>query len=84
MSYYETKKEHTVEFSIFKVIDKFLVEQNGKELGMYKTLAAANKAIKEVLKKEDIQGAGVTEVFGRNRQFISTTRYAFKAYKEGE
>ncbi len=83
MSYY---KEHTakcsIEFSIYQLKKGFVVDRDGKEVREVSTVSAAHKLIKRILKEDKIENAGVTEVFGRNRQFISTPRYAFKTYKE--
>lgn len=73
----------TPEFTIWKLPgDGYLIELDGEEVGIGRTIKEAHAIIKQYSKSNAIKAAGVTEVFGRNRQFILTNRYAFKAYKE--
>jgi len=77
--------EATHEFSVYKMRtpyankgEAYLVELDGVNLAACLTVAAAHAAIKKEARESILKGAGVTEVFGRNRQFIITNRYAFK------
>ena len=82
-----TTNTSTPEFSIYKlnsVYTKnggFLVELDGEALHMTRTVEEAHKFIKAKCREDHIKGAGVCEVFGRNRRFLTTPRYGFKLYK---
>ena len=78
------------EFSIYRLNSPYctprgayLVELNGEEGGdcnVFKTIAEAHALIKRWAKSAKLTNAGVTELFGRNRQFTITPRYGFKKY----
>ena len=79
----------TPEFSIYKMRtpyankgEAYLVELDGVNIAAALTVTAAHKAIKAHCKDELIKLAGVTEVFGRNRQYITTNRYGFRPWKD--
>lgn len=79
-----TSNESTHEFTIYKTPKPdvgYLIELDGVELAWDTSLTEAHKYIKKYLRENIIKSAGVTEVFGRNRQFITTPRYGFKTYK---
>jgi len=75
--------ERTHEFTIVKVRacePGYEVELDG-EFFLYETaLTEAHKAIKAAAKAKGYAGAGVTEAFGRNRQFTITPRFGFKKW----
>jgi hypothetical protein len=77
----------TPEFSIYRLNSAYtkesgyLVEFGGERLALADSVEKAHTIIKEHCREQHIKGAGVTELFGRNRQFITTNRYGFKKYK---
>lgn len=85
-----TRNESTPEFSVYRLTSNvtkngaFLVEFDGNPLAnqhLFETVEAAHKAIKKFCKENIIKQAGVAEVFGRNRLFITTNRYGFSPFK---
>lgn len=82
-----TVNTSTPEFSIYKMRSPYtaaaayVVEFDGGEVGVGRTVEETHKLIKTYCRENIIKGAGVTEVFGRNRQFTTTNRYGFKTFK---
>ena len=77
-------RTHAHEFTIYKVNKPdpgYEVELDGEFFVFDTSLAWAHKAIKAGAKAKGLAGAGVTEVFGRNKQAIITPRYGYKTYK---
>jgi len=81
------RKTTTNEFSIYKMRtpyankgEAYLVELDGVNLAASLSVAKTHIIIKAHAKRNDLAGAGVTEVFGRNRQFTITPRFAFKRF----
>jgi hypothetical protein len=75
--------QRTREFTIVKVGKPdpgYEVELDGVTLFYETSLDESHKAIKAAARANGYAGAGVTEAFGRNRQFIITPRYGFKRY----
>lgn len=80
-----TTNESTPEFTIYKTDggpeENYLIELDGKKFAICGSVEVAHALIKKTCRDDLIKAAGVTEAFGRNRQFITTNRYAFKTYK---
>lgn len=75
----------TREFTIYKTGKPavgYLIELDGDELAWDTSLAESHKYIKNFARANKLAGAGVTESFGRNRQFTISNRFAFKRFKE--
>lgn len=84
-------REVTREFAIYKMRtpyankgEAYLVELDGVNLAAALTVTEAHKHIKKHARENKLAGAGVTEVFGRNRSFVLTNRFALKAYKPND
>lgn len=86
-----TKNDSTPEFSIYKLRSPYTkgvayyVEFDGVPLDpepAFASVEAAHTAVKAYCRDRTVKAAGVTEVFGRNRQYITTPRYGFKTWKE--
>lgn len=75
------RNESTPEFTIYRTSEGYLVELDGEPLGTEATVEAAHRFIKGYCRGDRLLAAGVTEAFGRNRQFITTNRFALKTYK---
>ena len=77
------QKTVTQEFSSYKLKDKtgFLLELDGKRLATVDTAEDARKLAKATCKARGIENAGLSELFGRNAQFILTARGAWKRIK---
>lgn len=78
-----TPAEATHEFTIYKLGKPdpgYLIELDGRDIAFDTSLTEAHKYVKKVAREEGLKGAGVTEVFGRNRQFLITPRFAFKRF----
>jgi len=76
-------KEHSHEFTVYKcggTAPGYDVDLDGENIGFDTSLVAAHKLIKGWARASGLAGAGVTEVFGRNRQFTITPRYGFKKH----
>lgn len=72
------------EFTIYKTAKPdvgYLIELDGVELAWDTSLAEAHKYIKKTARENKLAGAGVSEAFGRNRQFTISNRFAFKRFK---
>lgn len=75
-------RTQTREFTIYAMPKgRFLVELDGDEVGVGRTVVETHKLVKQHAKSDGLAGAGVTEAFGRNRQFIITPRFGYKTYK---
>ena len=88
---FESRKTLPHEFTIYKAKGPsalYVIELDGDDLAFGSSsfsavegLDVAHKYIKKVARERGLKGAGVTEVFGRNRQFIITPRFALKPFK---
>jgi len=73
--------ERTREVTIVKVRaceTAYEVLLDGAYLESATSVVQATRLVKEHARANGLAGAGVTEAFGRNRQFLITPRYAFK------
>ena len=84
---FETRKTTTSEFSVYKMRspytrhEAYLVELDGEKVGFAESPDAARKLAQNVIKIEKLKDAGLTELFGRNRQYIQGPRGGWKTYK---
>jgi hypothetical protein len=85
--------ERTVEFTIYKMRttddchekrEAYLLERDGATVDHFKTLKDTHEHARYACRSHGIKGAGLTEAFGRNRQFVLTPRGAWKRYKVAE
>ncbi len=82
-------KEYTHEFAIYAMRtpyankgEAYLVELDGVSVQATLSVEGAHQFIKQDARTNKLAGAGVTEVFGRNRQFIITKRFALRKHVE--
>lgn len=76
----------TTEYTVCRLTDGtgYLVECDGTIIpdpSTFPTIAAAHKAAKAHARKSGASGAGLTETFGRNRQFVMTSRGAWNRFR---
>ena len=77
-------KEITPEFSVFKIRgrDGYVLEVNGEvHQQIHRTVKDAHRAASFYAKTEGWDNAGLTEVFGRNRQFVMGPRGGWVKFK---
>lgn len=84
------KKTVSPEFTVYKVKDCYetgppltwyVLELDGAELALDRSLAEIHKTARAVAKDRGLRAPGLTEAFGRNRQFIQGPRGGWTRYK---
>lgn len=81
------QKTVTPEFSSYKLRtayskeNGYLLELDGVRVAVVDTAEDARKLAKATCKARGIENAGLTELFGRNAQFVLTARGAWKRIK---
>lgn len=81
--------QRTVEYTVYKLrsatnFRTYLLECDGRAVGTYPTVEAAHKEAKAHAKTCNNKGAGLTEAFGRNRQYVVNDRFALVKFEGAE
>lgn len=77
----------TNEFSVYKMRspytahEAYLIELDGEKVGLAETPDAARKLAQTQCKLNKLKYAGLTELFGRNRQYLQGPRGGWKTYR---
>lgn len=77
----EKRASLTDEYSVYPFGEGYLVELNGSHLAFAPAVEEAHKVAARHAREHGIRNAGLTEVFGRNRQFLQGPRGGWKRYK---
>lgn len=74
-------KQVSPEFTLYNKGDKILIELDGSALCYTETLELAHDRARKHARRNKLESPGLTEAFGRNRQFILGARGAWKRFK---
>lgn len=74
-------KQVSPEFTLYNKGDKILIELDGAGVAYADTIEIAHRKASAWAKRYKLISPGLTEAFGRNRQFILGARGAWSRYK---